>query len=150
MENSMKCCPVLTVDTVVIDGDKVLLVKRGAEPFKGKWALPGGHVECGERVEDAALRELKEETGIDAELVTLLSVYSDPRRDPRGHYVSIAFIAVPKEKGQEPKASTDAKEARWFKIGEIPWNDLAFDHAQIIKDAFRMLLHLKREEGSTF
>lgn len=140
-----KCCPVLTVDTVVIDKGKILLIKRGTEPFKGKWALPGGRVECGETVEEAALRELKEETGIDAELVTLLSVYSDPNRDPRGHYVSVAFIAKP-TKEQEPKASTDAAEAKWFDLSEIPWDDLAFDHAQIIKDALKMLLHLREME----
>ncbi len=142
----MKCCPVLTVDTVVIDGDKILLVKRKYEPFKGKWALPGGRVECGERVEDAALRELKEETGIDAELVTLLSVYSDPDRDPRGHYVTVAFIAFPKGE-KTPKPSTDAEDARWFKLIEIPWNDLAFDHSKIIKDALYMLMHLRRESS---
>jgi len=140
----VKCCPVLTVDTVVFHEGKVLLVKRGVEPFKGKWALPGGRVECGERVEDAALRELKEETGIEGELVTLISVYSDPNRDPRGHYVSVAFLAVPKGSA-EPKAATDAAEAKWFPLSEIPWNDLAFDHAQIIKDALKMLLHLRGE-----
>ena len=141
----VKCCPVLTVDTVVFHEGKVLLVKRGVEPFKGKWALPGGRVECGERVEDAALRELKEETGIEGELVTLISVYSDPNRDPRGHYVSVAFLAVPKG-STEPKAATDAAEAKWFPLSEIPWNDLAFDHAQIIKDALKMLLHLRGEK----
>ncbi|ABU82095.1 NUDIX domain-containing protein [Ignicoccus hospitalis] len=137
----MECCPVLTVDVVVFHEGKVLLVKRGAEPFKGKWALPGGRVECGERVEEAALRELKEETGIEAELVTLVSVYSDPNRDPRGHYVSVAFLAAPKG-NLEPKASTDAAEAKWFELSEVPWEDLAFDHAEILKDALKMLLHL--------
>jgi len=137
----LSCCPVLTVDTVVFHEGKVLLVKRGSEPFKGKWALPGGRVECGERVEDAALRELKEETGIDAELVTLISVYSDPQRDPRGHYVSVAFLAVPKGEAT-PKAGTDAAEAKWFPLSEVPWDDLAFDHAQILKDALKMMLHL--------
>jgi len=138
------CCPVLTVDTVVFNQDRILLVKRGVDPFRGKWALPGGRVECGERVEDAAIRETKEETGLDVELVTLLSVYSDPNRDPRGHYVTVAFIAKPKGTNQEPKASTDAASARWFKLYEIPWNELAFDHERIIKDALHMLMHISQ------
>lgn len=118
--------------------DKILLIKRGREPFKGKWALPGGHVECGERVEDAALRELKEETGIEGELVTLISVYSDPHRDPRGHYVSVAYLAIPKERTMvTPTPGTDAEDAKWFEIAEIPWEELAFDHKDIIKDTLK-------------
>ncbi len=129
-------CPVLTVDAVAIRDDKVLLIKRKYEPFKDRWALPGGKVECGERVEDAVLRELKEETGLSGEVYKLVGVYSDPNRDPRGHYVTVAFLV--KVKG-EPKAGSDAKEARWFPLEEIPWEDLAFDHAKIIKDALRLV-----------
>ena len=130
------CCPVLTVDAVAIDNDKILLIKRKYEPFKGKWALPGGRVECGERVEEAVLRELKEETGLDGEIVRLVGVYSDPNRDPRGHYVTVVFLV--KVKG-ELRANTDAEEAKWFPLSEVPWDDLAFDHAKIIKDALRLV-----------
>ncbi len=130
------CCPVLTVDAVAIRDNKILLIKRRYEPFKGKWALPGGKVECGERVEEAVLRELKEETGLDGEIVKLVGVYSDPNRDPRGHYVTVAFLVNVKG---EPKAGSDAKEARWFDIEEIPWDELAFDHEKIIKDALRLV-----------
>ncbi len=144
--NTDRCRPVLTTDVVMMYKDKILLVKRGREPFKGKWALPGGHVECGETVEEAALRELLEETGIEGELVTLISVYSDPNRDPRGHYVSIAYLAIPKErKLVTPRASTDAEDAQWFDIANIPWGELAFDHGDIIKDALKMVMYLKQQ-----
>jgi 8-oxo-dGTP diphosphatase len=123
--------PALTVDVIVKDGDRVLLVKRKNDPFKGKWALVGGFVEYGERVEEAAKRECREETGLEVELERLVGVYSDPNRDPRGHVVSICFLA--RVVGGKLKAGSDALEAKFFK--KIPWNELAFDHAQILKDA---------------
>jgi 8-oxo-dGTP diphosphatase len=123
--------PALTVDVIVKRGKKVLLVRRKNEPFKGKWALVGGFVEYGERVEEAAKRECREETGLEVEVEGLVGVYSDPGRDPRGHVVSICFLARPV--GGRLKGGSDASEARFFE--KIPWDQLAFDHARILKDA---------------
>lgn len=124
--------PALTVDAVLLKGNDVLLVKRGREPFKGAWAIPGGFVEVGERTEDAVRRELAEETGLKGDIVDLLGVYSDPDRDPRGHTVSVVYvlkvggiIAI--------AAGDDADEARWFALDKLP--PLAFDHARILGDA---------------
>jgi len=129
--------PRLTVDGVIIKNKKILLIRRKNEPFKGKWALPGGFVSYGERVEDAVVREVKEETGLDTKIQRLLGVYSDPERDPRGHTVSIAYLLSPKEGA--PKGGDDALEARFFDINDLP--SLAFDHDKIIKDALHMLAH---------
>lgn len=123
--------PALAVDVVIKIRGGVVLVKRRNEPYGGMWALPGGFVEYGEKVELAAKREAREEAGIKVELQRLLGVYSDPGRDPRGHVVSICFLA--RTAGGRIKAASDAKEARIFK--EIPWQELAFDHAKILKDA---------------
>lgn len=107
------------------------MVRRKNDPYRGKWALPGGFVEYGERVELAAAREALEETGIKVKLDGLLGVYSDPDRDPRGHTVSICFTA--KWAGGKMRAASDAKEVGIFR--KIPWKELAFDHAQILKEA---------------
>jgi len=123
----------LTTDAVIIDGSRILLIKRDKEPFRGKWALPGGHVEYGEKVEDAAIREAKEETGVDINLVSLLGVYSDPKRDPRSHSVAIAFICRPKTQDSRPLGGDDASEAKWWPLGGLP--KLAFDHALMVSDA---------------
>lgn len=125
--------PALTVDAVLLKGPRdVLLIRRGREPFKGKWAIPGGFVDVGERTEDAARRELVEETGLRGDIVDLLGVYSDPRRDPRGHTVSVVYVM--KVGGIVPiAAGDDADEARWFDLGALP--ELAFDHARILADA---------------
>jgi 8-oxo-dGTP diphosphatase len=86
--------PALTADCVVFDSqDRVLLIRRGRPPFEGDYALPGGFVEVGETVEDACRRELKEETGIEVRELKLVGVYSDPKRDPRGHTCSVAYLA---------------------------------------------------------
>jgi 8-oxo-dGTP diphosphatase len=123
--------PALTVDIVIKTREGVVLVKRKNEPFRGKWALPGGFVNYGEKVENAALREAKEETGLWVKLNGLVGVYSDPDRDPRGHVVSVCFSARPI--GEEIHARSNAAEVRVFK--KIPWKELAFDHAKILKDA---------------
>ncbi len=127
--------PALTVDGVLIEDGRILLIKRGREPFKGKWALPGGFVEYGERVEDAVIREFREETGLDTEIKGLVGVYSDPKRDPRGHTVSIAYLL--ERKGGELKGGDDASDAAFFPIDDLP--ELAFDHAKIIGDALRII-----------
>jgi len=120
------------VDVVVLHEDGFVLVKRGKEPFKGCWAIPGGIVEYGESVEQAALREALEETGLQVRLLALIGVYSEPGRDPRGHFVSVAFLA--ESVGGELKASSDAAEVSVFKE---PPPALAFDHARILSDALR-------------
>jgi 8-oxo-dGTP diphosphatase len=123
--------PELVVDVVIKTRGGVVLVKRKNEPFRGKWALPGGFVGYGEKVEDAALREGEEETGLKLRLGGLVGIYSDPDRDPRGHIVSACFSAQPV--GGKMRAKSDAAEVRVFK--KIPWKELAFDHAKILRDA---------------
>jgi len=121
--------PSIAVDGIITKDEKILLIKRKNEPFKGKWALPGGFVEYGERVEEAVLREIKEETGLDAKIKKLFGVYSDPNRDPRGHTISIVFILEDKGK---VKGGDDAEEAKFFELKKLP--PLAFDHKKIVDD----------------
>jgi len=122
--------PKLMVDVVIPAGGGVVLVRRGSEPFEGRWALPGGFVEVGETVEKAAVREAAEETGLAVELSRLVGVYSEPDRDPRGHNVSVAFLARPV--GGELEASSDAAEVAILDPRSV---ELAFDHRRIIADA---------------
>ncbi len=122
--------PALTVDGIVLRGNEIALIKRKKDPYRGTWALPGGFVECGESVENAVLREVKEETGLECRIDQLFGVYSDPRRDPRGHMVSIVYVLEPVSHEFLPR--TDALEARWFNIEDLP--ALAFDHSKIIED----------------
>jgi 8-oxo-dGTP diphosphatase len=129
--------PLLTVDTVTLCDDKfIVLVKRRNDPYKGSWALPGGFVEYGETVESAAMRETKEETGLEVELDKLVGVYSDPERDPRGHMVSVCFLAH--KTGGTLKAASDAAEVQHLKIGEISKIQLAFDHEDMIEKAMKI------------
>lgn len=124
--------PALAVDAVVFDtDDRLLLIRRGHPPFKGRFALPGGFVEYGETLEEAAARELHEETGLKARTCRLIGVYSDPKRDPRGHTVSAAYLMT--VGNAPPKAGDDAATAQ-FVAG---WRDkkLAFDHDRIVADA---------------
>jgi 8-oxo-dGTP diphosphatase len=128
--------PKLMVDAVVPDEEgRVLLVRRGSEPYGGQWALPGGFVEVGETTEAAAAREAGEETGLDVEVVRLVGVYSDPDRDPRGHNVSCAYLVrLKSDSATEPSASSDAEEAAFLDPSTV---ELAFDHARIIADALK-------------
>ena len=123
--------PLLTVDIVIemLDrpGHPVVLIERKHPPYG--WALPGGFVDIGERLEGAAVREAREETSLDVELVTLLGCYSDPARDERGHTVSAVYVATA---SGVARARDDAKNLDFFHAGEYP--ELAFDHAQIIAD----------------
>lgn len=126
--------PRLVTDCVVIDGEnRVLLARRKNEPFAGVLGLPGGFVEAGETVEAACRRELREETNIEAGALTLVGVYSDPARDPRGHNVSIAFLTEPEQ--TEARAGSDAAEVLWMPVADLAATTLAFDHRQIIADA---------------
>lgn len=122
--------PLVAVDGLIpIDG-KFVLIRRKYYPYEGKLALPGGMVEYGEKVEDAIRREMKEETGVDVEIVRILGVYSEPGRDPRGHVISVAFVL--KRVGGELRSGDDAKAIELVGIDETP--DLAFDHNEIVQD----------------
>jgi len=118
------------VDVVIPSEGRVVLIRRGGEPFRGQWALPGGFVEVGETVEQAALREAAEETGLAVELAGLVGVYSDPERDPRGHNVSVAFLA--RVLSGDLVAATDATEVSLLDPDAV---ELAFDHRRIVADA---------------
>lgn len=122
--------PKLMVDVVIPAERGVVLIRRASEPFEGKWALPGGFVEVGETVEEAADREAAEETSLAVEVARLIGVYSDPERDPRGHNVSVAFLA--RVLSGELAASSDAAEVAVLDPSSV---ELAFDHARIIQDA---------------
>ena len=125
--------PSLTTDIFIFDDEfNFILIKRKNDPYKDCWALPGGFVEYGERVETAAIREAKEGTNIDVELKDLVNVYSNPDRDPRGHTITIAFTA--KGDFTSRKADSDASDINIFSLEELGDINLAFDHEQIIKD----------------
>jgi len=123
--------PMLTVDGIIIKSQQILLIKRKNPPFRGKWALPGGFVNYGEKVEDAVVREISEETGLETKIKRLVGVYSDPKRDPRGHTVTVAYLL--EITGGNLKGSDDASDAKFFNLTKLP--DLSFDHDKIIKDA---------------
>jgi len=125
--------PSLTVDAIILVDGKLLLIQRGQDPFKGSYALPGGFVEYGESVEEAVEREVKEETGLDAEVRELVGVYSAPDRDPRGHTVSVVFYLT--YIGGQPEAGDDASGVKFFEPDKLP--ELAFDHSRIIEDFLR-------------
>ena len=131
----------LTVDCVVFGFDggdlQVLLIRRGLEPFKNKWALPGGFVRVEETLDDAARRELEEETGLKEVFLEQLYTFSAVKRDPRERVVSVAYYALTKPADHTTAASTDAAEARWFTVSDIP--ALAFDHADILDTALARL-----------
>ena len=133
--------PALTVDCVVfgLDDDdlKVLLIQRNLEPFAGKWALPGGFVNVGESIDDAARRELTEETGVSRVFLEQLYTYGNPKRDPREHVVSVAYFALVRLSDHRIQAATDARNAAWFALDDVP--KLAFDHQKILKAAHERL-----------
>ena len=121
----------VTVDVLVINKktDEILLIKRLNEPFKDCWALPGGFVDENEDLEQAARRELFEETNIETDEMTQIGTFGKPYRDPRGHMISVAYQTNLIE-SQKVKAKDDAKEVKWFSIKDLP--ELAFDHLEII------------------
>ena len=127
--------PKLTVDGAIIVDKKILLIKRKNEPFKNKWALPGGFVEYGEKLENAVKREIIEETGLTTEILDLIGIYSDPKRDPRGHTVSAVYLL--KIKKGSIKSGDDASEAKFFNLENLP--ELSFDHNIIIKDILKRI-----------
>ena len=129
--------PKPTIDVAVTDGKRVVLVKRVKEPFKGRWVLPGGFVNYGETVEDAAKREVQEETNLDVELEDILGIYSALDRDPREHHVTIVFIA--RLIAGQPIGGDDAEKAEWRDLQDLHPGDLAFDHDLVIADLKRWL-----------
>jgi len=122
--------PSVTADGIVAREGKILLVRRGKEPFKGRYALPGGFVEYGEPLERCVVREVREETGVKAEVIALVGVYSAPDRDPRGHFVTAVYHLKPLTK--TARAGDDAESAGWFPLDKLP--ELAFDHGRIVQD----------------
>ena len=127
--------PKLTADGAIIKDGKILLIERKNEPFKGKWALPGGFVEYGEKVEDAVVREVNEETGLDTKIIDIVGVYSDPSRDPREHIVTVVYLLEILD--GEIKGSDDAADAKFFDLNDLP--KLAFDHNVVLKDITRRI-----------
>lgn len=123
--------PLSAADAIIEIGDRIVLIERGHEP--PGYAIPGGFMDLGESAEEAAIREAKEETGLDVELVDMLGLYSDPRRDPRGPVITAMFIA---RATGEPVAGDDAKRAILVDPTDLPAN-LAFDHRTILKDYLR-------------
>lgn len=135
--------PAVTADCVVITKEaepKVLLIQRGNDPYKGRWAFPGGFMDMDETTDQCAIRELKEETGLEVcGGVKEVGVYSEVDRDPRGRVVSVAYLALV-DHPQEVHGADDAARAQWFSLNELP--PLAFDHAQIMRDTMAMLQRL--------
>ena len=134
--------PMVTVDAAVFtfscDRAKVLLINRGKEPFKGKWALPGGFVGMDEELEDAVVRELAEETGLAGVRLEQMRTFGTVGRDPRGRQITIVFMGIAMEEQTKIKAGDDAAQAQWFDIEELP-KDMAFDHNEVIKFAIEKL-----------
>lgn len=133
--------PALTVDCVVFGLDdlelKVLLIQRDLKPHEGKWALPGGFVEVNETLDDAALRELEEETGLKKVYLEQLYTVGDLGRDPRERVVTVAYYALVRLSNHKVKAATDARQALWFSMDDLP--KLAFDHEKILEMAYERL-----------
>lgn len=131
--------PAVTTDCVIFgfDGERlqVLLVERGIEPYKGRWAFPGGFLKMDETAEEGALRELREETGLERAYIQQFHTFSDPHRDPRERVITIAYYALVKI--LEVHGGDDAASARWFPLSEIP--SLAFDHDYILRMATQRL-----------
>jgi len=133
--------PALTVDCVVFGWKDaalhVLLIRRANEPFKGKWAFPGGFVDVGESLETAARRELQEETGLHGIDLEQLHAFGNPDRDPREHVVSIAYYSLVNISDHHVTASSDASAATWFPVQDLP--PLAFDHDKILQTALQRI-----------
>jgi 8-oxo-dGTP diphosphatase len=139
--------PIPTVDVIVEQNSRILMIRRKNDPYKGCLALPGGFVDEGERIEDAARREANEETSLNIHLVDILGVYSDPKRDPRGHLISTTFVGiVPTDNlSVEASAQDDASEVEWIKLEAIDKSNIAFDHKKILFD-----YKVWKETGGTF
>lgn len=144
--------PALSVDCVVFGIDdedlKILLIERGIPPFKGSWALPGGFVHMDEDLPEAARRELQEETGLSSSYLEQLGTFGDVGRDPRGRVVTVAYYALVRLRDHRIQAATDACDARWFSVWDVP--SLAFDHEAIVQQALERLKTKVRREPIGF
>ena len=145
--------PALSVDCVVfgLDNDqelKVMLIERDIPPFQGEWALPGGFVHVDESLEEAAMRELREETGIEKVFLEQLYTFGDLKRDPRDRVVTVAYYALINLSEHKIKATTDARDAAWFPADDTP--KLAFDHGKILEVALARLKGKLRYEPIGF
>jgi 8-oxo-dGTP diphosphatase len=133
--------PALGTDVLLFSKEEhatyILLIERGNDPFKGYWAFPGGFVEEGESAEQAAIRELEEETNIRLTFLHQLATFSKPDRDPRGWVVTVAFYAFVYQHDIVPKAGDDAARLQWFPLSNLP--KLAFDHREILDKALDLL-----------
>ena len=130
--------PAVTADCVVITKEeqpKVLLIQRGADPYKGSWAFPGGFMNMDETTEECAIRELEEETSLKISGLHQIGAYSKVDRDPRGRTITVAYLAIINAP-VEVKGQDDAAKAAWFPLSALP--ELAFDHAEIMRDAVRI------------
>ncbi|QIA07817.1 NUDIX domain-containing protein [Draconibacterium halophilum] len=129
----------LTVDAIVfVKSDieiLVLLIERGREPYKNKWALPGGFIEMDETLEQACIRELEEETGLMVKKMHQFRAYDAINRDPRHRTISVVYTTE-LDKQKPVKGSDDATHAKWFALNELP--ELAFDHGEILADFFNI------------
>ncbi|MBN1974446.1 MAG: NUDIX hydrolase [Sedimentisphaerales bacterium] len=134
--------PMVTVDAVVFkrcrENTALLLIKRKNDPYKGKWAFPGGFVDMDEELEDAAIRELAEETSLKGVHLEQMHTFGKVGRDPRGRQITIAFMGFTDEKNANIKAGDDAAQARWFDIENLP-QEMAFDHDEVAKFAIGKL-----------
>ncbi len=132
----------VTVDAVVFRYSagraELLLIKRKNEPFKGKWAIPGGFIEMDEELEDAVVRELAEETGLRGVPLEQMHTFGTIGRDPRGRQITVVFMGIVDEQQANVKAGDDAAEAKWFDIENLPDN-MAFDHNEVAKFAIGKL-----------
>jgi 8-oxo-dGTP diphosphatase len=131
----------LTADVIIHVGNEVLLVRRKYEPFLGMWCIPGGFVDPDEKILDAALRELQEETAVEGVKINKFGVYGDPGRDPRGRTVTVVYAARLNEK-PAARAGDDAAECGWFQLDNLP--PMAFDHKKVLDDYLMRLSERKK------
>jgi 8-oxo-dGTP diphosphatase len=133
--------PAVTVDVIlftIVDGElRVLLIRRDLPPYEGRWALPGGFVRMEESLDEAARRELREESGVEVKFLEQLYTFGDPKRDPARRAITVTYFALIDARKIELRAGTDAKSAAWCPVGDLP--RLAFDHAKIIAYALERL-----------
>ncbi len=136
--------PAVTVDLVLFSQIEkqwhLLLIQRKHPPFEGRWAFPGGFVEIEESLEEAAARELQEETGVEEVSLEQLHTFGDPHRDPRGRTITVVYFGILNAEQHPLRASSDAKDARWFPLNHLP--PLAFDHDQIADVARKRLVEI--------
>ena len=131
-----KLKPMAVADCVIVKNNKILLIKRATTPYKDWWCLPGGLMDVGETIEQTAIREAKEETGITARIISLVGTYSGPKRDPRGTTVSICYLMRPVKITSEH--DNEVSDVRFFPFNKLPAK-LGFDHKKMISDALKLL-----------